>query len=119
MMREVSVCVFGDWLYADGVTAAAAVGRRGGGGGGVRGLKRGGGDGPRREGDLGSDVVVEGEDERERGCMLGRGGVFRKGSVGIGLRASVQGIPVKYDFCVTQEGKIGSFFGIGKDFDVY
>jgi len=110
MMGEVSVCVFGDWLYADGV-----VGQRVGGSG-VRGLKRGGGDGM-REGKLGSDG--EGEDERERGYILGSGGMFRKGSVGVGLRASIQGIPVKYDLCVTQEGKIGSFFGIGKDFDVY
>lgn len=44
--------------------------------------------------------------------------VFRKGSVGIGLRKTIQGIPVKYDLSLTHDGKVGAFFGIGRDFDV-
>lgn len=43
---------------------------------------------------------------------------FRKGSIGVGLRKNVQGIPVKCDFSLTKDGKVGSFVSIGKDFDV-
>eukprot|EP00814_Leptocylindrus_danicus_P016343 CAMPEP_0116020056 /NCGR_PEP_ID=MMETSP0321-20121206/9582_1 /TAXON_ID=163516 /ORGANISM="Leptocylindrus danicus var. danicus, Strain B650" /LENGTH=620 /DNA_ID=CAMNT_0003490699 /DNA_START=213 /DNA_END=2075 /DNA_ORIENTATION=+ len=54
-----------------------------------------------------------------RGKKVGPGGRFsRKSSVGLGLRKSIQGIPLKYDICYTEDGKFGTFFGIGKDFDV-
>ena len=56
------------------------------------------------------------------GVGSGRGGLekrqFRKSSVGVGVRKSIQGIPVKYDVCFTRDGKIGAFFGLGSDFDV-
>ena len=43
---------------------------------------------------------------------------FRKASVGLGIRKKIQGIPIKCDFSLTQDGRVGSFFGIGGDFDV-
>lgn len=43
---------------------------------------------------------------------------FHKSSIGLGFRKRIQGIPVKCDFSLTQEGKIGSFLSIGNDFDV-
>lgn len=62
---------------------------------------------------------VETEGGDSRGKKVGPGGRFsRKSSVGLGLRKSIQGIPLKYDICFTQDGKFGTFFGIGKDFDV-
>lgn len=41
-----------------------------------------------------------------------------KTSIGIGLRKSIQGIPLKYDVCLTGEKKIRAFFGLGADFSV-
>jgi outer membrane protein assembly factor BamA len=41
----------------------------------------------------------------------------RRASVGLGLRKSFQGLPLKYDLTLTQEGKLGSFFGLGADFE--
>jgi hypothetical protein len=43
----------------------------------------------------------------------------RQSSVGIGLRKSIQGIPVKYDISLTEEGRVGAFLNFGSDFDVY
>lgn len=43
---------------------------------------------------------------------------IRKSSVGIGLRKSVQGIPLKYDVSFNSEGKIGGFLGLGHDWDI-
>ena len=43
---------------------------------------------------------------------------FRKSSVGLGLRKSVQGIPIQYDFSYSSDGKIRAVFGLGRDFDV-
>jgi len=40
---------------------------------------------------------------------------MKKSSVGIGLRKSIQGIPLKYDLSLTKEGKIGAFLGLGHD----
>jgi hypothetical protein len=40
-----------------------------------------------------------------------------KSSIGIGFRKIVQGLPLKYDFCYTSDGKIKSMFGLGPDFD--
>lgn len=42
----------------------------------------------------------------------------RKSSVGIGLRKSIQGIPLKYDISFTEDGKLGTQFSLGGDFDV-
>ena len=42
----------------------------------------------------------------------------RKSSFGIGIRSVLQGIPVKVDFCVTDDGKIGTHVGMGRDFSV-
>lgn len=44
--------------------------------------------------------------------------IFGKGSVGIGLRKSIQGIPLKYDFSLTKDGKVGAFLGLGRDWDI-
>eukprot|EP00563_Minutocellus_polymorphus_P009909 CAMPEP_0181071946 /NCGR_PEP_ID=MMETSP1070-20121207/28315_1 /TAXON_ID=265543 /ORGANISM="Minutocellus polymorphus, Strain NH13" /LENGTH=779 /DNA_ID=CAMNT_0023152981 /DNA_START=37 /DNA_END=2373 /DNA_ORIENTATION=+ len=43
---------------------------------------------------------------------------MRKASAGIGLRSFLQGIPVKVDFSITDDGKIGANMAIGQDFDV-
>jgi len=42
---------------------------------------------------------------------------YSKSSVGIGLRKSVQGLPLKYDVAYTSEGDVKQFFGLGLDFD--
>jgi hypothetical protein len=42
----------------------------------------------------------------------------RKSCVGVGVRKSVQGIPLKYDLCYSSDdGKFQSAFGLGADFD--
>jgi len=41
----------------------------------------------------------------------------RRASVGLGIRKSFQGMPLKYDISYTKEGKFGVFFGFGPDFD--
>jgi len=46
------------------------------------------------------------------------GGTTRKSSIGVGLRKSVQGIPLKYDVSLNSEGKIGGFLGLGNDWDI-
>ncbi len=38
---------------------------------------------------------------------------FRQSSIGVGLRKTLQGIPLKVDACVTMHGTKGLFFGIG------
>ena len=55
----------------------------------------------------------------------GRGGIhewaeegFHKSSIGVGLRKSLQGIPVKYDFSISSDGKIGTSFSLGRDWDI-
>eukprot|EP00591_Stephanopyxis_turris_P005503 CAMPEP_0195530746 /NCGR_PEP_ID=MMETSP0794_2-20130614/33783_1 /TAXON_ID=515487 /ORGANISM="Stephanopyxis turris, Strain CCMP 815" /LENGTH=235 /DNA_ID=CAMNT_0040662323 /DNA_START=131 /DNA_END=838 /DNA_ORIENTATION=+ len=45
--------------------------------------------------------------------------LFRKSSIGIGFRKSIQGIPLRYDLSVTEEGKMGAFLNFGRDFDVF
>ena len=43
----------------------------------------------------------------------------RKSSVGLGIRKSVQGIPVQYNLCYSPtESKIKATFGLGRDFEV-
>jgi hemolysin activation/secretion protein len=42
----------------------------------------------------------------------------RRSSVGLSLRKTLQGFPVKYDISLTESGKIGAFFGLGPDFQV-
>jgi outer membrane protein assembly factor BamA len=42
---------------------------------------------------------------------------YAKSSIGIGLRKSVQGLPLKYDVSYTSEGNLKQFFGLGLDFD--
>jgi outer membrane protein assembly factor BamA len=55
----------------------------------------------------------------ERGSTMSSSNAsFRRASIGIGLRKSVQGLPLKYDICVTDNKKIGGFFSLGLDFDV-
>jgi len=44
--------------------------------------------------------------------------LYRQSSVGIGLRKTIQGIPVKYDISYTENGKIGTSFGLGFDWDI-
>lgn len=43
---------------------------------------------------------------------------MRKASAGIGLRSVLQGIPVKVDFTITDDGKVGANMALGPDFDV-
>ena len=42
----------------------------------------------------------------------------RKSSFGIGVRSVLQGIPLKVDFCITDDGKIGTHVSMGRDFAV-
>lgn len=44
---------------------------------------------------------------------------FGKSSIGIGLRKSVQGIPLKYDLSLTRDGKVGAFVSLGSDWEIY
>ncbi len=39
-------------------------------------------------------------------------------SCGVGLRKTIQGIPIKYDISVSKEGKLGAFFGLGHDWTI-
>ena len=41
-----------------------------------------------------------------------------KSSIGIGIRKSIQGLPLKYDLSYSSEGKFKPMFGMGMDFDV-
>jgi len=43
---------------------------------------------------------------------------YRKSCIGVGLRKSVQGIPLKCDVSFSQEGKLKTMFGLGGDFDI-
>jgi outer membrane protein assembly factor BamA len=43
---------------------------------------------------------------------------FRKSSIGVGLRKSIQGIPLKCDVSYNNEGKVRTAFGLGRDFEV-
>jgi len=43
---------------------------------------------------------------------------MRKACAGIGLRSVLQGIPVKVDFTITDDGKVGANMALGPDFDV-
>ncbi|KAI2508615.1 hypothetical protein MHU86_5798 [Fragilaria crotonensis] len=40
----------------------------------------------------------------------------RRSSVGVSLRKTFQGLPIKYDISLTEDRKIGAFFGLGPDF---
>jgi hypothetical protein len=42
--------------------------------------------------------------------------IQRKSCVGMGLRKTIQGIPLQYDVTYSNEGKMRSFFGFGRDF---
>ena len=42
----------------------------------------------------------------------------RRGSVGVGVRKAVQGIPLKCDVSYRLDGKVRTMFGLGPDFDV-
>lgn len=53
-----------------------------------------------------------------RGKKVMGGRFSRKSSIGVGLRKAVQGIPLKYDICITEDGKFGTHFSLGGDFDV-
>ncbi len=41
-----------------------------------------------------------------------------KSSIGVGLRKTVQGIPLKYDISLNKEGKVGTFVGLGHDWSI-
>ena len=43
---------------------------------------------------------------------------YSKSSIGVGIRKSLQGLPLKCDFCYSSEGKMKTMFGLGPDFDV-
>ena len=44
--------------------------------------------------------------------------LFRKTSVGVGIRKSIQGIPLQIDLTYSKELKFKTAFGLGRDFDV-
>lgn len=44
--------------------------------------------------------------------------MFKKSSYGIGIRKSIQGIPLKYDVTFSKDGKVGHFLGLGFDWDL-
>ena len=39
-------------------------------------------------------------------------------SVGVGLRKSLQGVPIKYDMSLTSDGKFGASFSLGRDWEI-
>lgn len=43
---------------------------------------------------------------------------FRKSSIGVGVRKSLQGIPLKCDVSYNNEGKVRTAIGLGRDFDL-
>jgi len=43
---------------------------------------------------------------------------YSKSTIGIGIRKSIQGLPLKYDISYSSEGKVKRMFGMGIDFDV-
>ena len=43
--------------------------------------------------------------------------IFRKSSVGIGIRKSLQGLPLHCNLCYAGDGKIKTLFGLGRDFE--
>lgn len=44
--------------------------------------------------------------------------LFRKSSLGLGLRKSIQGLPIQFDVTYSKELKLKTSFGLGRDFDV-
>jgi hypothetical protein len=44
--------------------------------------------------------------------------MFGKSSIGIGLRKSFAGIPLKFDAAVSREGKLGTFVSLGRDWAI-
>lgn len=45
--------------------------------------------------------------------------LFGNRSVGVGLRKSVQGIPLKYDVSLTKDGRIGAVVSLGGDWEIH
>ena len=43
--------------------------------------------------------------------------IFRKSSVGIGIRKNLQGLPLHCNLCYAGDGKIKTLFGLGRDFE--
>lgn len=44
--------------------------------------------------------------------------IVKRSSVGIGLRKSIQGIPLKYDVSLNKDGKLGAFVSLGQDWNI-
>ena len=44
--------------------------------------------------------------------------IIKRSSVGVGLRKSIQGIPLKYDVSVNKDGKLGAFVSLGQDWTI-
>jgi len=68
-----------------------------------------------------ANVVVFGDwmyGERRLSTLNPANAIVRKASIGVGLRKTVQGLPLKYDICLTEDRKVGGFFSLGLDFDV-
>jgi outer membrane protein assembly factor BamA len=45
-------------------------------------------------------------------------GFYRKSCIGVGIRKSVQGLPLKFDLTYSKDSKVKTSFGLGRDFDV-
>ena len=43
--------------------------------------------------------------------------IFRKSTVGVGIRKSLQGLPLHCNLCYAGDGKIKTLFGLGRDFE--
>lgn len=46
-----------------------------------------------------------------------RSTIFRKSTVGVGIRKSLQGLPLHCNLCLAGDGKIKTLFGLGRDFE--
>lgn len=42
---------------------------------------------------------------------------YSKSSIGVGIRKSIQGLPLKYEVCYSKEAGIKALFGLSPDFD--
>jgi outer membrane protein assembly factor BamA len=42
---------------------------------------------------------------------------YSKSSIGVGIRKSIQGLPLKYEVCYSREGGLKTLFGLSPDFD--
>jgi len=101
--QDGTLVLFADWSFTDTVGGRVMP---------VQSIFARGGD--KSTSTVSSDEGTESKDDQ----IILKDGILRKSGIGIGLRKIIQGIPLKYDITLTQEGTVRNFFGIGFDFNV-